>query len=128
MEGSSINKALTKLINDNGLPKVVFHSIRHTSTTYKLKWSHGDIKAVQGDTGHSQASMVTERYAHILDADRKRNAERVEEQFYGNSAGDAQQSNLSLPEGISESDQQLVMSLLTNPQALALLKNLAKAL
>ena len=78
--------------------------------------------------GHSQASMVTERYAHILDADRKRNAERVEEEFYGNGVGGGQQSNLSLPEGISESDQQLVMSLLTNPQALALLKNLAKAL
>ena len=72
--------------------------------------------------------IVTERYAHILDADRKRNAERVEEEFYGNVVGGGQQSNLSLPEGISESDQQLVMSLLTNPQALALLKNLAKAL
>ena len=50
---------------DANLPKVVFHSLRHTSTTYKLKLSGGDIKAVQGDTGHAQATMVMERYAHI---------------------------------------------------------------
>lgn len=29
-----------------GLPDVVFHSLRHTSVTYKLKLSGGDIKAV----------------------------------------------------------------------------------
>ena len=53
---------------------MVFHSLRHTSVTYKLKLSGGDIKAVQGDSGHAQADMVTEVYGHILDEDRKRNA------------------------------------------------------
>ncbi|RGR62529.1 hypothetical protein DWY32_11295 [Agathobacter rectalis] len=57
-----------------GLPDVVFHSLRHTSVTYKLKLSGGDIKAVQGDSGHAQADMVTEVYGHILDEDRKKNA------------------------------------------------------
>ena len=52
-EANSINQAFHKLIRDNDLPKVVFHSLRHTSTTYKLKLSGGDIKAVQGDTGHN---------------------------------------------------------------------------
>ena len=46
---------------------MVFHSLRHTSVTYKLKLSGGDIKAVQGDSGHAQADMVTEVYGHILD-------------------------------------------------------------
>ena len=40
----------------------------------KLKLSGGDIKAVQGDSGHAQADMVTEVYGHILDEDRKKNA------------------------------------------------------
>lgn len=124
LEGSAINRMFSKLISDNGLPKVVFHSIRHTSTTCKLKWSHGDIKAVQGDTGHSQASMVTEKYAHIIDSDRKRNAERVEEEFYTKPSG-SDQGEKAAP---SEEDQQLIMSLLANPQALELLKTLAKAL
>ena len=82
-EANYINRAFGKLIADNNLPKVVFHSLRHTSTTYKLKLSGGDIKAVQGDTGHAQATMVTERYAHILDDDRRVNAARFQEEFYG---------------------------------------------
>ena len=82
-EANFINRAFSKLIQDNDLPKVVFHSLRHTSTTYKLKLSGGDIKAVQGDTGHAQATMVTERYAHILDDDRRVNAARFQKEFYG---------------------------------------------
>ena len=66
----------------HNLPDVVFHSLRHSSTTYKLKLNNGDIKATQGDTGHAQAEMVTKVYAHILDEDRKVNAEKFEAAFY----------------------------------------------
>ncbi len=41
------------------LREVVFHSLRHSSTTYKLKLNHGDLKATQGDTGHAQIDMIT---------------------------------------------------------------------
>lgn len=64
--------------------KVVFHSLRHSSATYKLKLNHGDLKATQGDTGHAQAQMLTEIYAHILDEDRKVNAQKFEAAFYSN--------------------------------------------
>ena len=70
------------IIDELGLPDVVFHSLRHTSVTYKLKLSGGDIKAVQGDSGHAQADMVTEVYGHILDEDRRKNAELMENAFY----------------------------------------------
>ena len=66
---------MKQIIKKEGLPDVVFHSLRHTSVTYKLKLSGGDIKAVQGDSGHAQADMVTEVYGHILDEDRKKNAQ-----------------------------------------------------
>lgn len=36
--------AFDKLITENNLPKVVFHSLRHTSTTYKLKLSVATLK------------------------------------------------------------------------------------
>lgn len=36
------------------------------------------------DTGHSQADMVTKVYAHILDEDRKVNAQKFESAFYAN--------------------------------------------
>lgn len=32
----------------------------------------GDIKAVQGDSGHSQINMVTDVYSHIIDDDRRK--------------------------------------------------------
>ena len=59
-----------------------FHSLRHTSVTYKLKLNGGDIKAVQGDSGHSQINMVTDVYAHIIDDDCRKNAELFEQAFY----------------------------------------------
>ena len=46
------------------------------------KRQHGDLKATQGDTGHSQIDMITDVYAHILDEDRKVNAMKFESSFY----------------------------------------------
>ena len=66
---SYLRTKMQDIIDELGLPDVVFHSLRHTSVTYKLKLSGGDIKAVQGDSGHAQADMVTEVYGHILDED-----------------------------------------------------------
>lgn len=74
--------AFNKLREKAGLPKVVFHSLRHSSTTYKLKLNHGDLKATQGDTGHAEIDMITKVYAHILDEDRKVNAQKFETAFY----------------------------------------------
>ena len=58
-----IDKMFYKLIEENSLRPVVFHSLRHSSTSLKLKLSKGNIKAVQGDTGHAEACMVTDTYA-----------------------------------------------------------------
>lgn len=54
VENRVIEKEFLKLKEKVNLPKVVFHSLRHSSTTYKLKLNHGDLKATQGDTGHAQ--------------------------------------------------------------------------
>ena len=83
-EDRLIEKAFNQLKEKAGLPNVVFHSLRHSSTTYKLKLNHGDLKATQGDTGHAQIDMITQVYAHILDEDRKINAQKFEAAFYAN--------------------------------------------
>ena len=80
--GAYIRDSLNKLIKQHDLPQIVFHSFRHMSVTYKLKLNGGDIKAVQGDSGHAQADMVTEVYSHIIDEDRRRNATLLEDSFY----------------------------------------------
>lgn len=82
MEGDVIRNALHKLIKEHDLPPVVFHSFRHASITYKLKWNGGDMKSVQGDSGHAQMDMIADVYSHIIDEDRRFNAQKFEEQFY----------------------------------------------
>ena len=44
--------------------------------------SRGNIKAVQGDTGHAEARMVTDTYAHGFDADRKMIAREMDTGFF----------------------------------------------
>ena len=83
-ENRIIEKEFSLLKQKAGLPNVVFHSLRHSSTTYKLKLNHGDLKATQGDTGHTEIDMITKVYAHILDEDRKINAQKFESAFYAN--------------------------------------------
>lgn len=83
-EDRIIGNQFERLKKTADLPDVVFHSLRHSSTTYKLKLNNGDLKATQGDTGHKQVDMITEIYAHILDEDRKINAQKFETAFYSN--------------------------------------------
>lgn len=87
-EDRVILKEFEYLREKAGLPRVVFHSLRHSSTTYKLKLNHGDLKATQGDTGHAQIDMITSVYAHILDEDRKVNAQKFENAFYASANPD----------------------------------------
>lgn len=83
-EARIIEKEFLQLREEAELPRVVFHSLRHSSTTYKLKLNNGDLKATQGDTGHAEVDMITKVYAHILDEDRKINAQKFESAFYSN--------------------------------------------
>lgn len=121
-EQNTIAKALKKLIEKHGFPPIVFHSFRHASVTYKLKLNGGDIKAVQGDTGHAQSKMVSDVYSHILDEGRKHNAQLFEKAFYSEEAED----NTS-PAGGSL-DVSALQKFLANPEAAALLAALAKSL
>ena len=47
-----------------------------------MRLTHGNLKDVQGDTGHATAQMVTEVYSHIMDESRKENAMKFDEAFY----------------------------------------------
>lgn len=157
MEGQMINRALKKLIKDNDLPDIVFHSFRHASITYKLKWNGGDMKSVQGDSGHARMDMVADVYSHIIDEDRRYNAQKFEEQFYnakgmknveeGKTApmpkfetsvefldpmAEVQESPVEEEENSDdnsvEENASLIAKLLSNPEAAALLKALAKTI
>ena len=136
-EQSRITVLFSELIERNDLPKVVFHSLRHSSITYKLKLNGGDIKAVQGDSGHAQAQMVTDQYSHILDDDRRTNAELFEQAFYSGKGAESPTESKETPANAGASkpqaatdgvDAELVAKLLTNPEMAALLKSLAASI
>lgn len=148
MEGQVITNALKKLIRENNLPDVVFHSFRHASITYKLKWNSGDVKSVQGDSGHARAEMVSNVYSHIIDDDRRFHAQRFDERFYQGKTPEADsippmpkfESTVELPDPTKEGtdnnteteqtqvDTELLTKLLSNPETAALLKVLASKL
>lgn len=122
VESSTIQAEFKKLIQDNDLPEVVFHSLRHSSITYKLKLNGGDVKAVQGDSGHSQTSMVTDVYSHILDDDRRVNAQLFEDAFYGGKGIEKDDGAKETAE--SPSDMAALAKFLRNPETANLLKQL----
>ena len=129
---SYLRDKMQKIIDKEGLPDVVFHSLRHTSVTYKLKLTGGDIKSVQGDSGHAQADMVTEVYGHIIDEERRKNAELMEKAFYSKDdistkerAFEDGDNTFVVPEGV---DTELLKKVLGNPEMTALLTSLANAI
>lgn len=116
-EERQIAEKLKAFIQEAGLPPVVFHSLRHFSTTIKLQISNGDIKAVQGDTGHAQARMVTDRYAHITDESRQHLAQQMEKDFFHRSTVPASPVSPS-----QDADMQALLPLLQkNPDIVKLL-------
>ena len=82
MQECTLTKQFQLALKEAGLPKVTFRSLRYSSISYKLSLSGGDIKAVQRDSGHAQADMITELYGQVLEQNRWDLVERFEEVFY----------------------------------------------
>ena len=64
-EDRIILKSFEKLREKAGLPKVVFHSLRHSSTTYKLKLNHG------GDDLSAMREALTRRFEKVTQNDER---------------------------------------------------------
>ena len=73
-------------------PRIVFHGLRHSSATYQLMISGGDVKAVQGTTGHATADMLVNTYAHIQQSSRVELGRKFEEGFYAKSENPSPQA------------------------------------
>lgn len=76
-----------------------------------------------------QINMVADVYSHIIDDDRRINAQRFEEQFYHNQITqqvDEMQKDIEQTE--PEVDQEMILKLLAKPEMATLLKTLAQSL
>ena len=61
----------------------------HSSATYQLIESGGNIKAVQGNTGHATTGILMDTYAHTQDKPRLELTEKIEADFYTQDVVDA---------------------------------------
>ena len=57
----------------------------HYRPSYQLMISGGDVKAVQGTTGHATADMLVNTYAHIQQPSRVELGRKFEKGFYAKS-------------------------------------------
>ena len=69
----------------------------------QLMISGGDVKAVQGTTGHASADMLVNTYAHIQQTSRKELGQKFEESFYKEAGKPAQPSEIAGEAAISMS-------------------------
>lgn len=99
VESRIVRDRFQELCEANNFDVVVFHSLRHLSTGYKLKMTNGDIKSVQGDTGHAEAEMVMDVYSRVIDEDRRLNAKKLDEQFYNKLDESVEDNNKSAKAG-----------------------------
>lgn len=67
--------------------------------------------------------MVTDVYSHILDDDRKNNAQLFQDAFYEKKEAPEAKPSISLPDGVSP---ETLTKMLANPEIVALLGALAK--
>ena len=125
--GDTVKPRLMEAEADLERVLVIDDSLRHSSITYKLKLNGGDMKSVQGDSGHAQVKMVADVYSHIIDDDRRLNAERMEAAFYSGRQATPEPVQPAATES-SADDKELLLKLLQNPEMAALLKSLAKTL
>lgn len=134
VESTRIRASMLQLIKEYDLPQVCFHSLRHSSITYKLKLNGGDIKSVQGDSGHAQATMVTDQYSHILDDSRRTNAQLFEQAFYAGEGSDEIHKQAETAHEVADKandggiDPALLLKILNNPDIVNMLKLLSKSL
>ena len=106
VESRIVRDRFQKLCEENDYEIVVFHSLRHLSTGYKLKMTNGDVKSVQGDTGHAEAEMVTDVYSKIIDEDRRFNAQKMDKECYSTLNEDT--GNQQQDTGFSDDDMALL--------------------
>ena len=123
VEHRVMDKALRALTERESLPVVVFHSLRHASATFKLKLTNGSMKDIQNEGGWSTVEMIAKVYARTYEEDRRSNAQKFDEAFYGSAGFDGHNGKLSKTPPLettsknADLDIDAIISLIqTNPQ------------
>lgn len=78
MTSRALEKAFKRTAFKANLPKrYSIHNLRHTHASLLLKVSHGNIRLVQKQLGHTRIT-TTQIYADVMDVDMERSVEKLE--------------------------------------------------
>jgi len=80
MNPSTLAVWFPKFLMKNSLPRITFHSLRHTSATFLIGQGM-DIETIAGRLGHSTSATTTNVYSHFLKAKDRQAADIMEETF-----------------------------------------------
>lgn len=115
MDERSVTEMFKRYLIYCDLPLVVFHSLRHSSIMYKLELTNGNIKTVQGDSGHAESKMILDTYSHIIDKNRSNTAKIFEDKFYSSNKDSSTTAELiSSIMKLSHDEQKQIINLLSS--------------
>lgn len=79
---NAFSRSLKRVLNDNGLPEISPHKLRHTFATRGLE-SGMDMKELQILLGHSTMKLTADTYTHVLDKQKKKAINKTAHLFEG---------------------------------------------
>jgi len=80
MNPSTLAVWFPKFLTKNELPRITFHSLRHTSATFLIGQGM-DIETIAGRLGHTTSVTTQTIYSHFLKAKDREAADMMEESF-----------------------------------------------
>ena len=82
--GNAIRRHFIPALKKAGLPKVSFHSLRHTNASIRIQ-SGQNIKYIQSQLGHSSINVTMDTYGHLFnDVNFSRQQVELLERSFGN--------------------------------------------
>ena len=92
-----VTRRTEKLMKDCGLPVLTYHRLRHTAASLLARTGDVTLKQLQDFLGHETAELTNEIYVHVLDGDKKKASEAMNEVLKNGVF-------CSVPRSVSESD------------------------
>ena len=80
MLSDTLSKSFVKVLKDNGMKHVKFHSLRHTYAT-RLFEKGVQLKTVQKLLGHSSIEITADIYTHVMDSEKISAVQKLNDLF-----------------------------------------------
>lgn len=79
-DGSNVRLTYNRILENNGIPHKKFHAMRHTFAT-RLFEKEAPLKTVSNLLGHSDTSITTNTYTHVLTDEKIKAIEKLNDIF-----------------------------------------------